>query len=124
MTRSGIPSKWPFVVLKVSPSGKEVELIAKLATAPPTMVGEMSTKASLGMMYVPLPYEMLAIGSLIVKSKFTRVVPPSLVTRNWKVCCVRFTVGVPHTVPLLVPSCSPDGRSGTKVQLRMVPLTS
>ena len=91
---------------------------------PADLVGEISTKASLGMMYVPLPYEMLAIGSLIVKSKFTLVVPPSLVTRSWNVCCVRFTVGVPHTVPLLAPSWSPGGRSGTKVQLRMLPSTS
>ena len=124
MTSRGTPWKCPFVVLKLSPSGNEVELIAKLATSPPTMVGAMSTKASLGMMYVPFPYEMLAIGSLMVKSKLILLTPPSLETCSWKVCWVRLTVGVPHIVPLSSPSWSPDGSAGTNVQLMMLPLTS
>ena len=54
-TSRGMPSKNPLVVLNVSPSGKSVELIAKLSTTPPSMVGWMLTSASLGMLNVPFP---------------------------------------------------------------------
>ena len=63
----------------------------------------------------------MASGSLIEKLKSISLVAPLLLTRNWKSDPVRLALGVPYIVPLLAPRLSPEGSSGTKVQLMMTP---
>ena len=110
--------------MNVRPIGKEVGVIANVATSPPPSVGYMLTVESLPTMYVPFPYAIIASGSLIVKLKYIFLVPPSLLTCKLNIVEVRFTMGVPQIVPFNSPKFKPSGRAGTTFHETIEPFIS
>ncbi len=120
-TNNGTPDILPVVLLNSNPIGNSVGSILKLATIPPLSVGLILTEESLGIIYDPLPYDIIGKGSLIVKENGIFLVAPLLLTLNWNCVVVIFTLGIPYIVPLESPRCIPSGNSGTTVQFTILP---
>ena len=111
-------------MLNDNPNGNVIGEIPKEETAPPPKVGYTFTTVSLPIVTVPLPYSMVARGSLIMKLKTIFLVAPSLLTCRVNIEYDILDIGVPHIVPLLSPNSNPFGNSGTTCHDIILPLIS
>ena len=109
----GVPQIVPLLVPKFRPAGK-VELIAQEVIVPEPVSVAFSGRSLLACPFVSVKfsgeYESVGTWSLTVKLKYATTDPPVLFAHTLYAVLVHNSVGVPYSVPLLLPKEMPLGR--------------